>query len=430
MHRVTKPLAFAGFALLSALLSAPLSAQLSSASPAALAMGDNYTALARGFAAVSWNPANLGLHSNPTFSLTILGVRAASDLGPVTLGDIAQYDGETLPDDAKARWMKRVEDGRGELGDLGAGITYFGLSAGRFAVLLSSTASGSVNLAPGAVELALYGNAGRTGTASDFALTDSRLATAATSTAAVAFAHPVDFAAGRLALGITARYVIGHAFLHGEDRGSSLGSDPVAFDLRFPIVVSDTGAAGTANRGHGVGLDLGASWQSGPMTWSVAAQNVFNTFRWDADRFFYYPIQAFFNADTSYTVSAARPIAEAPDDVRAWVSDQRIRPTIAIGASFRPTTRLTVAADLRRQLATNFTVGARTHAGVGAELRVLPFIPLRAGFSLYDEGFALAAGTGIELGPVNLTISGQDRHSRHGRAPGFAAGVSVGDIRR
>ena len=82
------------------------------------------------------------------------------------------------------------------------------------------------------------------------------------------------------------------------------------------------------------------------------------------------------------------------------------------------------------QNTTDFTAGARTHAGVGAELRVLPFIPLRAGFSLYDEGFALAAGTGIELGPVNLTISAQDRHSRHGRAPGFAAGVSMGDIRR
>ena len=426
MHAFMKSVAIAGLAL----AAMPLAAQLPSASPAALAMGDNYTAMARGFAAVSWNPANLGLGSNPTFSLTIFGIRAASDLGPITLGDIAEYGGETLPDDAKAEWMERVEAGRGELGDLGAGITYFGLSAGRFAVQLSSSASGTINLAPDAVELALYGNAGRTGSATDFALTDSRITTAATSTAAVAFAQPFDFAVGRLALGITAKYVIGHAFLHGEDRGSSLGSDPVAFDLRFPIVVSDTGNAGTANRGHGVGIDLGATWHSGPMTWSVAAQNVVNTFRWDTERFFYYPIQAFFNADTSYTVSTARPIAEAPDDVRAWVDDQRIRPSLAIGASFRPTGRLTVAADVRRQLGSDFTVGARTHAGVGAELRVLPFIPLRAGFSLYDEGFALAAGTGIELGPVNLTISAQDRHSRHGRAPGFAAGVSMGDIRR
>lgn len=426
MHAFMRPLAVAGVAL----AAMPLAAQLPSASPAALAMGDNYTAMARGFAAVSWNPANLGLASNPTFSLTIFGIRAASDLGPITLGDIAQYGGETLPDDAKAEWMTRVEAGRGELGDLGAGITYFGLSAGRFAVQLSSAASGAINLAPGAVELALYGNAGRTGSASDFELANSRLTTAATSTAAIAFAHPVDFAVGRLSLGITGKYVIGHAFVHGEDRGSSLAGDPVAFDLRFPIVVSDTGDAGAANRGRGVGIDLGATWNSGPMTWSVVAHDVVNSFRWDADRFFYYPIQAFFDADTSYTVSTARPIAEAPDDVRAWVEDQRVRPSIAIGASFRPTGRLTVAADLRRQLGSDLTVGARTHAGVGAEWRVLPFVPLRAGFSLYDEGFALAAGTGIELGPVNLTISAQDRHSRHGRAPGFAAGVSMGDIRR
>lgn len=166
------------------------------------------------------------------------------------------------------------------------------------------------------------------------------------------------------------------------------------------------------------------------MTWSVAAQNVVNTFRWDTKRFFYYPIQAFFNADTSYTVSTARPIAEAPDDVRAWVEDQRIRPSLAIGAAFRATGRLTVAADVRRQPTSDFTAGGRLHAGVGAELRILPFVPLCGGFSLYDQGYALAAGAGIELGPVNVTIGAQDRHSRQGRAPGFAAGLSMGDIRR
>lgn len=151
MHAFMTPLAIAGFAL----AAVPLAAQLPSASPAALAMGDNYTAMARGFAAVSWNPANLGLDGNPTFSLTIFGIRAASDLGPITLGDISKYGGQTLPEDAKAGWMERVEAGRGELGDLGAGITYFGLSAGRFAVQLSSSATGTINLAPGAVELAL-----------------------------------------------------------------------------------------------------------------------------------------------------------------------------------------------------------------------------------------------------------------------------------
>lgn len=400
-------------------------AQLPSATAAALGMGDNYSAMARGFAAAAWNPANLGLARQPAFSFTLFGLRGASDLGPITLGDIAKYEGQPLPDDAKDEWMRRVEAGNGELGVIGAGVTYVGVSVGRFAFQLSSSANGDIRLAPDAVELALYGNAGRTGTAGDFALTDSRLTTALTSTAALAYAHPFDFPSGRLSVGITGKYIVGHAFAHGEDRGSAVAGDPMEFDLRFPIVVSDTGRS-SADRGRGVGIDVGAAWQSGPMTWTAAVQNVVNTFRWDADAFYYYPIQAFFDSDTSYTSSSAKPIAEAPDDVRAWAADQRFRPSLSVGAAFRPTSRLVVAADVRHRVGKGIATGARTHAGVGAELRVLRHVPLRAGFSLYDEGFALSAGTGLELGPVSLTVSVQDRHTQESRAPGFAAGVSWG----
>ena len=73
-------------------------AQLPSASAASLGMGDNYTALARGFAAVSWNPANLGLANNPDFSLTFLGARGTGDLGPVSMKDVSAYGGQILPD--------------------------------------------------------------------------------------------------------------------------------------------------------------------------------------------------------------------------------------------------------------------------------------------------------------------------------------------
>ena len=96
--------------ILSLLVTATGSAQLPSASPAALGMGDNYTAVARGFGAVAWNPANLGLSGNPRFSMALLGMRGSSDLGPVTGSDVARYQGLQLPNDVRDAWMQRIQN--------------------------------------------------------------------------------------------------------------------------------------------------------------------------------------------------------------------------------------------------------------------------------------------------------------------------------
>src|SRR5919206_5228981 len=86
----------------------PAAAQLPSASAVALGTGDNYTALARGYNAVAWNPAGLAMPGNPGFSLTILPVRGSGGLSPITLSDVADFSGTTIPDDVKASWLERI----------------------------------------------------------------------------------------------------------------------------------------------------------------------------------------------------------------------------------------------------------------------------------------------------------------------------------
>ena len=410
-----------------ALLSSEAAAQLPSASAAALGMGDNYTALARGFAAVSWNPANLGLAGNPNFSLTFLGARGTGDLGPVTLKDVSSYSGQVLPDAVRDDWMRRVEAGKGESGTVGAGITYIALSVGNIGFHAATTVTGDANLAPGAIELALYGNAGRTGTARDVSLAGSHMTSAVTSTFAFALALPKKTDLGTFSFGATAKYIVGNALIHGEDRGSVLGATPTTVDVRFPVVVSDTsGGTAAGNHGRGIGLDLGAAYEGGALTASVAVQNIVNSFRWDAESMYYYPLQAFFNADTSYNVTRSQPLASAPADVQAWVTSLRFRPTIAFGAALRASKRLTLAADVRQQMGDGLSLEARTHAGIGAQLRVLPFVPLRAGVAYVTDGYVLTAGSGIELGGVNISASVQDRHTARGRSPGAALAISFG----
>src|SRR5690348_14710902 len=63
-----------------------LDAQLVSASAASLALGDNYTALARGINAVAWNPAGLGMPDNPFVSFAFAG-RGAAGTDPISLSE-------------------------------------------------------------------------------------------------------------------------------------------------------------------------------------------------------------------------------------------------------------------------------------------------------------------------------------------------------
>ena len=413
---------------LSVLAAATAGAQLPSASPAALGMGDNYTAVARGYGAVAWNPANLGLSGNPRFSLALLGMRGSSDLGPVTGSDVARYQGLQLPNDVRDAWMQRIEDEGGEQGQIGAGITYVALSRGRFAVQVASAISGDANLAPDAMELLLYGNAGRTGTPRTTRLDGARITGAMTTTGAIAWAHPLDLGIGRLSIGATAKYIVGNALVHGEDGGSYLAANASSVNIRFPIILSDTGAGSpNGNHGRGMGLDLGGAWQSGPLTAGLSLQNIVNTFRWDASSFFYKPINIYNGADTSYSASSvALPLDSAPSGIRDWLARQRYMPALAAGIAWQATPLILLTGDVRHELGDGMRIAERTHTGIGAELRMIPFVPLRFGASTLLGGYALAAGTGIEIGPVNLTLSGQDRHTRLGRAPAIAIGLSFG----
>ena len=83
------------------LCAARASAQMPSASTAALGMGENYTALARGYNAVAWNPALLGLYGNPRTSLTLVPVRIVAGLDPVKLADFADFQNKVVPDAVK-----------------------------------------------------------------------------------------------------------------------------------------------------------------------------------------------------------------------------------------------------------------------------------------------------------------------------------------
>src|SRR5205085_3676638 len=123
------------------LLLAPsaLAAQLPNNSTRALGLGGAYTVYARGFEAVAWNPAALGVRGRPGFTLGLPQATiefGSSDLG---FGDFRKYADKFLTAQDKADILAKIDTALG-IRTIG-GVTPFGLSIGRFGFSLGVAGS-------------------------------------------------------------------------------------------------------------------------------------------------------------------------------------------------------------------------------------------------------------------------------------------------
>lgn len=379
------------------------------ASAAATAMGGNYTAMARNFNAAAWNPANLGLDGNSRFSIA-LSPQVAMGSGPITLKDLADYEGVVVPQAVRQAWLQKVVDNGGQ--DVGGDlhITPLALSIGRFAFSATSTVRAEGTVPPAVIALGLFGNAGRTGVAEDYDLAGLSLDMNATSTFALAYGRPVPLVPfGDFAIGVTGKYILGHGMASMRDNGSTITSNPTAINIDAPIVVTDT--AEVVN-GTGFGFDVGASWKVGNLRASAVVHDLFSTFKWDTDNLYYLPVRATFAqgsnsevVDSLLPLSSASPALQA--ELRSRIEAAAPTPMLALGVAWSGLSRLTLAADLRQRFGEGLELGPKTQIGIGAELRLIPFVPLRAGVTTLGDGMRLSGGLGLEFGVVNFQIAGQ-----------------------
>ncbi len=381
------------------------SGQLPSASTAALATANNYTALARGFTAIALNPAGLAMPGNPGFSLSFpaFPVEARAGLNALTISDVNEFEGLPLPDLTRDAWLTSVIAEEGLTARSGIAITEFALSVGPVGFQISTVAQAEVTMAPDAFELAIYGNAGRTGTARDMTLAGTGVNGWAATTVAVAFGIPLpDVQGGTFAAGATLKYTLGHVVVAGGDDGTSvITANPIRMDLSLPSIAPDSF---TVNSGSGVGLDLGVAWEDS--TWAVTAsiQNLFHTFQWELDAYAYRPGEVIFDGTEISDDFNAVPATGAPGALQDSVLAQSFKPVLILGAAYRVSEKLAVTADLRKDTGDALVLGSGSHIGMGVEFRGLSFLPLRGGFSRVSGGAVhFAAGLGLELGPVHFS---------------------------
>jgi hypothetical protein len=325
----------------------PAAAQLSSASTAALGMGDNYTAAARGFSAISWNPANLGLSGNPGASFQFLTLRGLVGVDPVTLTDISQQGGKLVDLTTKNSWMSQIEASHGEQGTSGFDGNWLSLQIGHFAFQASTSGRAVANFSPGIARLLMFGNTDENGNPQTIDLSNSSMDVNAFSTGAVGFALPfsLNSESSRITFGVTGKYTMGHFMAMGDESTGSASASPTQVTLRFPVIhtsVDDTEEQGfQANNGSGFGIDAGVAFEGSKLTLGAAVQNIVNSFEWDADRLYFREGSLLLNKDTTSSDFDSEPLAVArtrtganavPASLLARVDAQKFKPVIAVGA--------------------------------------------------------------------------------------------------
>jgi hypothetical protein len=307
------------------------------------------------------------------------------------------------------------------------------LSVGPVGFQLGAATYSNVRLTPDAWEAWLFGNEGRSigqPKALDFAGTTVRVGAITSGGLTYALPIPINLTNGMLhpehaAIAVTAKYVRGQGLVMAQDNGSTTLDANGNVLLNLPVIVPDKNRSFSQGLGNGVGADLSVAWSGGPWKVGLLAENVFNTFRWDTTDLAFRPGTGTFDGVTMTTNFDQLPYASAPQSLKDLVASQRLKPALALGASFQLLPSLILTADMKRYTGGDeaIIIGPKAHFGVGAEWRVLPFIPLRGGVASVTGGWQAGAGVGLAFAGYEFGLSSSIRQRGQATESGLMIGL-------
>ena len=225
-----------------------------------LGMGCAYTALARGYHAQAWNPANLGLPDNPKFSMTFISLLAGVWNNSFTQKMYDQYLVNGTKDaDGDIIWDQQdIQDILNHIPDDGLGLAVsayaraFSFSVGRFALSIGADVGSFVQIDKSVLDLALRGN--RSGETYSLEKTDGK----ALGVGLVSFSwgQPIQVPfADVFAVGATVSLLYGGAYGNVDKADFSLTMAEYWFNVDGDYEVT------YGMGGLGWGVDLGAATQ-------------------------------------------------------------------------------------------------------------------------------------------------------------------------
>lgn len=383
--------------------------------PAAMAMGTAYSAVARDYEAAHLNPANLSLAGNARASFHVLSLSGEAANSSLTVGDYKRYNGADLTDADKAAIMGKIDGDQLHV-DLAADATGLSATYRGFAFTASTAAFADGGLPRDLVELLLYGNElGRTYDVGAVSGEGMSLSTASLSASRALHLRVVAGLVDELAVGATVRYMKGWYYARVVDAVGSLYTGMGGVDGTGEIV------ARTSDGGSGLGFDLGVAARRGPLQLGLSLHDLASRVSWENGE------------EVTTTLRIADVTAEDLDN-GADVVDQNDE-TVSIGSfavELPASLRLGAAYGLGKWLvAADYVQGwggdgldpQSGELAAGVEHRTLDWLRLRSGVTLgADRSPGLGLGAGLVAGAARIDLAVA---SDGGVVPGQGEGVGV-----
>lgn len=245
-------------------------AQLSSR---ALGMGLAYTGLARGAHAPDWNPANLGMPNNPSFSFSFLSLGIGVMNNAFSLNTYNTYATDECWDKNEVDKLLGYIPEKGVRFAVLADVRVISFSIGPFAYTMGVKGGALGGLDKTLFEIPLQGTkVGKTYTFDN--MTANSLATGFFR---LSYGRPVQVGfTDTFAIGGSWHYDFGFGYAHVDSNHFSLDIRPYGFDIDGQYALT------TALAGRGWGMDLGAvakfqkNW-----TVSMGIMNLFGSMKWN-----------------------------------------------------------------------------------------------------------------------------------------------------
>jgi hypothetical protein len=369
-----------------------------------LGMGGAYTALARGVHAPDWNPANLGLPDNPSFSLTLVSAGIGIENNSATLDLYNHYAVDSYWDpDEVANLLDQIPDD-GLEADVSASARVFSFSAGHFALTLGLDAGGNARLDKTFFNIPLAGT--RLNTVYSFG--NTRAAALGIARVGLSFGKPVDVDfAKAFALGGTVHFDGGgygrsekvEALLSTKDYGIDLDG---GYDARYGLCMNALGfdAGLAAQMNDRWTLSLGIKNLIGSMHWNKEVEEAFGYFRGDS-------IDALNIGDIEKDDSTGSYMKNSPYVDSSWTVEgksfsTRLPVEIRAGAAYRDgDVALTI--DYAQGFEDGPWTTTRPRIAIGTEWRKIGWLPLRMGVAVGGRtGIGTSVGFGLRLGSFCL----------------------------
>jgi len=391
-------------------------AQMGVSNARSLAMGGAYLAVANGVEAPRWNPANLGLHDRPNFSMNLISFGAAFSNNSFSKNDYDLYNGASLTPQMKADILNKIPDD-GLRFDVDSEVDALAFSWKNFALAISAESSAKMNLSRTFVDVALNGN--QLDKVYDFS--DSGGEAFAVSTVGLSYGKALYVPLFRdFAVGATFKYVIGLAHAEVIDAYGVMGTtfDGAYGDARAKVR--------HATGGSGLVADFGAAAMVGDkLTIGLTIRNLISSVKWNKE----VKIQEYGVTADSLTVdsidefSADSLIDDYDRELDGDSFSKNLPAELRLGGAYR-SGRLLLSADYVQGFKNRPGVSTKPQLALGAEFRLIGFLPLRAGIALGgSHGASSGAGFGLRSGTFEMNFAAG---SWGAILPKSAGGIGVG----